>query len=248
MYNYIYDDNGVYIKNLSNNAEQYGLGQYRFPHNYELRGREITVTGEEGNHVLVFLNKTEMTFDGAKCAYEAVKLDPKLFFVRCGFRFAVIDLKQGLATLILGKEYFYGRISDSDEFPLHSDAGDEMTETYLAWVFGCDRYAVHEHFESGKCRVSWAPHPDVKNDLPCKSIKIKKGIYLVDIQGGVPHFVCADILTNRVILLEDYEHMIAVGAVMGGGRTPTLVTCYGKFLDDPHEIMIPGNVIIDLDK
>lgn len=29
--NYVFDDNGVYIRNLANNAEHLGIGQYKFP-------------------------------------------------------------------------------------------------------------------------------------------------------------------------------------------------------------------------
>ena len=37
MFNYTYDKDGVYIANLANKGEKYGLTQYRLPHNYELQ-------------------------------------------------------------------------------------------------------------------------------------------------------------------------------------------------------------------
>ncbi len=43
--------------------------------------------------------------------------------------------------------------------------------------------------------------------------------------------VCAPFFTNRVIMLQDYDHMMTVGCVMGGGFDPIMISGYAKFLN-----------------
>ncbi len=52
--NYVYDDGGVYIKNLANRGEKYGISQYRFAHNYELEGGDFTISAGDKKHKLAF--------------------------------------------------------------------------------------------------------------------------------------------------------------------------------------------------
>ena len=54
MFNYTYDKDGVYIANLANKGEKYGLNQYRLPHNFELAKRSFTITDGREEHVIVF--------------------------------------------------------------------------------------------------------------------------------------------------------------------------------------------------
>jgi hypothetical protein len=248
MFNYVYDQGGVYIKNLSNTADQYGIGQYRFPHNYELVGKEFTIREGDKTHRLKFLRKDAAELDGKARDFEALKLEATTYFVRLGFDVAVVDLGQGLITLIQGDEYFYGKIDGLyQESAAHADAHDEMVGTGVAWVLGCGRYTVHEFIEEGKCRVRWSPVDAAQNDHPCRATKIKGPMYLVDIKGFVPFNVCASILTERVIALQDYDHMMTVGCVMGGGMTPVMISGYARFLGEENVVHIPGGAVLRLD-
>jgi hypothetical protein len=248
MFNHHFDQDGIYIKNLSNTGDHYGIGQYRFPHNYELVGKQFTIYDGDEKHHLNFLRKDYMELDGKGREFESLKLEATTYFVRLGFDVAVVDLDQGLITLIQKDKYFYGKIEgqyvDGAE---HKDAGDEMVGTGVAWVLGCGRYVKHEYFEEGKCHVSWAPIDEAKNEHPCKATKIKGPLFLVDIKGWVPYNTCAPILTERVIMLQDYDHMMTVGCVMGGSMTPIMISGYARFLDEENLVRIPGGAVISLD-
>ena len=113
--NYVYDDGGVYIKNLANCGEKYGIGQYRFAHNYELAGKDFTITAGDREYKLAFRSKTNVVFEGKEYAYECLKLELNTYFVRFGLNVAVVDLEQRLVTLILGDEYIYGAIGCPDQ-------------------------------------------------------------------------------------------------------------------------------------
>ena len=253
MFNHVFDEGGVYIKNLSNTADQYGIGQYRFPLNYELLNQEFVISDGENRHRLHFIRKDYMELDGKGCDYEALKIEATTYFVRIGFHVAIVDLGQGLITLIQGDTYFYGKIenyekSDGAENPAHSDAKDEMVGTAVSWVLGCERYVVHEFIEEGKCRVGWSPSETATNDHPCKATKIKEPIYLIDIKGTVPYYVCAPVLTERFIALQDYEHMLTVGCVMGGGMIPTMISGYARILDEDENVAhLIGGTSVKLD-
>ena len=236
--NYVYNDDGVYIKNLANNAEKYGIGQYRFPHNYELAGKDFTITAGDKEYKLGFKCKEHAVFEGKKYAYECLKLELNTYFICFSLNVAVIDLEQCLATLILGDEYIYGNIKHPDQKSKHGSssashggAGDDMVGTNVAWILGCGRFTSQDFYEAGKCRVAWSPRENEPYEQPCKATKIKDPIYLVDIEGRVHQGVFAPFFTNRVIMLQDYDHMMTVGCVMGKGFDPILVSGYAKFLN-----------------
>ena len=245
MYNYKIEENGVFIKNLANTADQYGITQYRLPLNYELLGKEFTISDGESKHHLHFIRKDYMELDGKGCFYESLKIETTSFFVRLGYNIAVVDLAQNLITLIIGDEYFYGAIDNMDQAgAAHVDAPDDMVGTSISWVLGAGRYVVHEFLERAMCRVSWSPLDAAKNDHPCKVTKIRGPLYLVDVKGFVPYHTCAPIMTNRYIALQDYERMFTVGCVMGRGSEPFLISGYARFLDEGKIIrMIGGRTI-----
>jgi hypothetical protein len=234
MFNYSFDKNGVYIGNLSNNGEKYGITQYRFSHNYELAKKEFVLSDGATKHTLTFKCKKLAAIDGVECQYESLKLEKKTYLVRLGFNVAVVDLRQGLITLIMGKEYFYGKIEGADipEGAAHIDAGDEMLETNVAWHLGCNRFVWHEFIEKGSVRVRWSPNPESKNDLPCKATKINYPIFLVDIEGYGPFYSDAPKLLERCIFLQDYDHMMTVGVIFAGGEIPMMVSGFAKFMGE----------------
>jgi len=252
MFNYEFDKGGVYIKDLSNTADHHGIGQYRFPLNYELVGKEFTIWEGDRSHRLSFIRKDYMELDGNGNDFESLKIEATTYFVRIGFNVAVVDLGQGLITLIQGDTYFHGKIENfvnagSPESAGHTEAPDDMIGTSVAWVLGFERYVVHEFIEKGECRISWSPLDTAKKNHPCKTVKIKEPIYLVDIRGIVPYHVCADVLTTRFIALQDYEHMMTVGCLMGRGISPTMISGYARHLGDENVVRLPGGKTVRLD-
>jgi hypothetical protein len=236
--NYVYDDGGVYIRNLANRGEKYGIGQYRFPHNYELADKKFTITAAGGNYEMAFKGKDYAVYEGKEYAYECLKLVSDTYFVRFGLNVAVVDLEQRLVTLALDDSYICGAIrypdpkSDGGCLPSgHCSAGDDMVGTHVAWILGCGRFTSQDFHEAGMCRVAWSPREDDPYEQPCKATRIRGPVYLVDIRGGVHQGVCAPFFTNRVIMLQDYDHMMTVGCVMGRGFDPVMISGYGKFLN-----------------
>ncbi len=233
MFNYTFDKNGVYIGNLSNNGEKYGITQYRFALNYELAGKEFVLSDGSAKHTLKFKCRKRAAIDGAECFYESLKLEVKTYLVRLGFNVAVVDLRQGLITLITGKDYFYGKIEGAviPEGAAHADAKDDMTGTNVAWNLGCGRLVWQEFIEEGKVRVRWSPNTESKSDLPCRATKINYPVFLVDIEGYGPFYSDAPNLLERCIFLQDYDHMMTVGVIFAGGETPMMVSGFAKFMD-----------------
>ncbi|NLT40877.1 MAG: hypothetical protein GXX89_10535 [Clostridiales bacterium] len=236
MFNYTYDKNGVYIGNLSNKGEKYGITQYRFSHNYELAKKSFTITDGTTEHVITFEDKRKAFVDGRECEYESLKLQVKTYLVRLGYDAAVVDLQQNLITLIRGleKDYFYGRIVGAEipEGAAHVDAGDTMVETNVAWYLGCDRFVWHEFLDEKTVRVKWSPNTSSKNDLPYKATKINYPILLVDIWGYGPFYSDVPSTLERCIFLQDYDHMMTVGLVYCGGELPMMVTGFAKYMDE----------------
>ena len=159
--NYVYDDGGVYIKNLANCAEKYGIGQYRFPHNYELAGRDFTITAGDKEYKLAFKCKKNVVFEGKEFTYECLKLELNTYFIRFGLNVAVVDLEQCLATLILGDRYIYGDIGYADQKragdcsqAVHGCAGDDMVGTNVAWILGCGRFTAQDFYEEPRASRS----------------------------------------------------------------------------------------------
>jgi hypothetical protein len=236
--NYVYDDGGVYIKNLANCAEKYGISQYRFPHNYELAGKNFTITVGDKKYGLEFKCKKNVVLEGKEYAYECLKLELNTYFICFSFNVAVVDLEQCLVTMILGDEYIYGKIGYTDQKckgdysqASHGWTDDDMVGTNVAWILGCGRFTAQDFCEAGKCRVAWSPRENESYEQPCKATKIKGPIYLIDIKGRVHQGVCAPFFTNRVIMLQDYDRMMTVGCVMGKGFDPILISGYAKFLN-----------------
>jgi hypothetical protein len=236
--NYVYNDDGVYITNLANCAEKHGIGQYRFAHNYELAGMNYTVVAKDKEYKLSFKCKKNLVFEGKEYSYECLKLELNTYFTRFGLNVAVVDLEQRLVTLILGNEYIHGAIGCPDpkrgrdaSQAGHCYAGDDMVGTNVAWILGCGRFTTQDFYEAGKCRTAWSPRENEPCEHPCRATKVKGPIYLVDIPGRVHKDVCAPFFTTRVLMLQDYDRMMAVGCVMGDGLDPIMISGYAKFLN-----------------
>jgi len=227
--------------NLSNRAEQLGAAQYRRPLNYDLAGKTLTLTAPDGEQAeLFFRDRTTVvaTVEGEKeiSQYEVTKLDPETYFVSYGltFRAAVLELEMGIAALS-GKEpgtYSFFHIGDSAaELP---QLTDEMTGTYVRWVFGCERYMLHEYNGDGTCRCIWSPRTDRARMVPATYIKVKQGVYLVELNRTSPFYTDFPQGFSRVVMLQDYERVSFVGAMDSPATNVTVsVSGYGLDPDTP---------------
>ena len=224
--NYVFDDNGIYIRNLANNGDELGIAQYRFPHNYELIGKEFKVAG----NTITIKCRFFAEVNGAECKYECEKLEKDMYFVQLGLDCAVLDLEKGQAALVLGGEVIVGAIEGiGTEAPAF--AGDEMVETDVLWIMGCGRYIEQEFISADTVRTAWAPRDEKKADNSYKAVKFRNSFYFVVAESGDLKNVCAPFFTRRVALLEDYERCMAVGSVMGEGFDPIVVSAYANFRD-----------------
>lgn len=229
--NYIYDDGGVYIKNLANSGEQHGITQYRYPLNFELVGKTITAAADGKEYTLDFDCRKRLTFQGGHIPYQCLKCAPGLYFVLFGSDVAVVDFNGGAVTLILEGEFILAAMKGVPGAKAHTWAGDGMVDTNVRWVLGCGRY-VNQHFVSAdKIAASWAPRDEKVAENPYKAVKVGGPYYLVDMKSDVLKNTCAPFFTDHVILLQDYDRCMAFGCVMGKGFDPMMVTAYAKFLD-----------------
>lgn len=233
MSNMTFDKGGVYIKSLANDGKKYGVSQYRFAHNFELAGKELKFKAEGKEHTLNFLCGKNVEFDGKKYGYEALKLSKEIYFVLFGKICGVVDLEQDYVTLIDGDEYMQGSTGCSccGGKPVHVPAGDKMVGTNVAWILGVGRYTCQEFSAEGKCKVSWSPRDNDQDEYDCKALEIKYPMFLVDIKGGVRACVTAPFFTERVVMLQDYDHMMTVGCLFQKGGDPVMFSGYAKFLN-----------------
>ena len=226
----IFDEKGAYMPSLANNAEQYGIAQYRFPHNYEFVGKEFVIETSGKEYAIKFNCKQCAEVNGEKCDYESEKLEKEMYFVRLGFKAVALDLMNDQAVIYDNGEILPGIIKGSGA-ALPAFTTDDMVETKVSWVFGCDRYITQEFISNDTVRTSWAPLNDKKADNKYTAIKLRDTFYFVNAESNVLKNTCAPFFTERVLLLEDYERCMTAGCVMGKGFDPMMVAGYARFED-----------------
>ena len=229
--NYFYDEGGVYIESMANMAEQYGIGQYRYPHNYELVDKAFTVEADGREYTLDFKCRVNVLFNGKLVEYECIKCAPGLYFVRFGFDVAAIDLNNSAVTLILEGDWVFGTIKGAEGAAAHSCAGDEMVGTKVRWVLGCGRYVNQEFASDNTVKAAWSPREEKITENAYKAAKLGGPYYLVDMKSDILKNVCAPFFTDHVIMLQDYDRCMTFGCVFGKGFDPIMITGYAKFLD-----------------
>lgn len=230
MRNYTYVEGGVFIKSKANMAEQYGIGQYRYPLNYELVGKTVTAVADGKEYTLEFACKKNVVFNGAKTEYECIKCAPGLYFVRVGFDVAVIDYKNSAVTFIIEGDIVCAAFKGVEGAAAHTCAGDEMVGTKVRWVLGCDRYINQEFTAADKMNVAWSPRDEKVTENAYRAVKIGGPYYLVDMKSDILKDVCAPFFTDHVIAVQDYDRCMTFGVVFGKGFDPIMITGYAKFL------------------
>ncbi|MCL1834805.1 MAG: hypothetical protein FWG48_01480 [Oscillospiraceae bacterium] len=220
--------------NMTNDGSKYGVDQYRFAHNYEFEGKSFTVDAGGRKYALTFTGRDKLTFDNGSgkqdVEWECHKIEADTYFIRFGGNIAVFELAGGNATLALPEGYAFGTIENHSIAAQSLAHGftDEMADTEVRWVFGCFKFAQHKYIDAGKCSVAWSPKEKEGAEHPAKFVKIKDGIYLVDITGGAPAGTCAPEGLARTVLLEDFEHSMFVGCVFAKDGAMA-VSGYGEY-------------------
>lgn len=230
--NYIYDEGGVYIRNMANMGEKYGVDQYRYPHVYELEGKEFTVEADGKTYQFNFVCKYNVVMNGEKYEYECLKAEPGFYYVRFGYNVLVVDLPGGRATIGMDGEYVSGVVQGVEsDAPVHAPAGDEMVDTKVRWTFGCKKYLEQSFVSADKVLAVWSPHDEKTDENSYRAIKLRGPYYLVDMEVVAPRNVCCPVYTTHVVLLEDFDRCMAYGCFFGNGMEPVLVTGYAAFPD-----------------
>ena len=218
--------------NFANDGAKYGIDQYRFARNYDFKDKSFTITAGSDKYTLKFIGRDKVSFDSGKAKQdsdcECLKIEADTYFVRFGASFAVLEMSAGAATLVLPEGYVFGVI-DGASGALHSFT-DEMVGTGVRWMLGCYKFADHIYLGSNKCKAAWSPKEGDFKDYDAKYVKIKEGIFLVDITGNTPAGVCAPDGCDRVIMLEDFEHAMLVGCATSKAGA-MMISGYGEFPD-----------------
>ncbi|MCL2124512.1 MAG: hypothetical protein FWH33_00800 [Oscillospiraceae bacterium] len=221
--------------NHANNGAKYGIDQYRFAHNYDFKDKTLAIASDAIKHSFRFAGKNKLEYDAGKGSesfdYECLKLDVDTYFVRFGTNVAVFEMTGGVGALVLADGFVFGAVDQAGQ----AQSGaipcltDEMTDTAVTWVLGCDKFFSRIYAEAGLCRAAWAPAKADFAEYPAKCVKIKEGMFLTDVTEPIPDGSCAPAGSDRIIALEDYERMMLVGCVFGK-NPPLMISGYGEFI------------------
>lgn len=242
---------GVYIPNLANTAEQYGIGEYRFAHNYELCGQKFELKAGDKVCVLEFAGGHpdggfKATLDGVEAEWECEKLEKDLYFVRLGDTAIALWLEGGKAVVCPADGDPVCCTIGDGEAPV--EAGDMMVETQVRWTLGVNRYIDQIFCAPGKAKTAWSrntvnigngrksfrdawePAEADYNDEDIKAVSISDRYFLV-VQPApvIPEGVVAPTDIKRIVMLQDYDRTMVVGCAFGD--EPIMLAGYGKFLD-----------------
>ena len=228
---YTWDDKGVYVKNLCHDGSNYGITQYRYPHNYELVGKKFTLVCSKCGRefALEFLCKKNLNFEGTVYPYEALKAGPKVYFVLFDYTWMVVDLNTQAVTFRSEDTIVYTTVKGAEGAAPHAPAGDEMVGTKLGWIFGYNRMLTQDFISEDRVKAAWSPRDQKFAENAYTAVKVGGPYYLVDMKTDVLSKVCAPFFTDHVVLLQDYDHCMAFGAIYGKGFEPMLVTGYARF-------------------
>ena len=203
--------------NWTNDGSRYGLSQYRWPLDFELAGRTLTLRAGERTHRLAFQDREFVDCDGVLSRYEALKPGSDSHFVVFGetLAYAVLDLGGGTALLKPdgAEDFAFCRIDGvGGNAPLPAET-QEMTGTQVRWCFGCGRFVEHTYLDGGRCRCVWSPRTDRERDWPARYVKLAEGRYLVEVNGTSPFRTDMPQSYSRLVLVQDYDRLLTVGCV-----------------------------------
>ena len=202
---------------LTNDGSRYGLTQYRWPLDYELAGRTLTLRGGERTYRLAFQDREFVDFDGVLSRYEALKPEADAHFVVFGetLAYAVLDLARGTALLKPDGtgDFAFCRIDGFDCGAPLPAATEEMAGTYVRWNFGCGRFVEHAYLDGGRCRCVWSPRTDREREWPARCVKLAEGRYLTEVDGTSPFRTDMPQSYSRLVLVQDYDRLLTVGCV-----------------------------------
>ena len=209
--------------NMTNDGRDYGITQYRWPLDFELAGRALTLRSEEKTYCLRFQDREFIDCDGTLSQYEAIKLDADLHVVFFGetLAAAALDLARGTAAIRIGAEgpWDFCRVEGfgdgAAELPSYTD---EMAGTHVRWCFGCERYMEHDYLPGGRCRSVWSPRADRVREVNAQYIRLSEGKYLVELDRTPPYRTDTPQGFSKVLLAQDWARLLTVGCIY----SPTL--------------------------
>lgn len=216
--------------NQTNNGAKYGVTQYAHPHAYELSKKTLTFADGQGNaYTLEFRDTHTVRFTAPGVnelsQYEAAKLDGTTYLVAFGlvFRAAVIDTETGCAAFTTEEKGGYV-LCTAEGAEQKFALTDEMTDTYVRWVYGCDRSIVNEHIGGGKCRCAWSPRQEIVRTVPVTEIRLKDSFYLVELNSSFPRNVDFPSSYTRNVMVQNYDKMEFVGCIYSPTTNQTFMT------------------------
>jgi hypothetical protein len=207
--------------NLANTAEKYGIGEYRFAHNYELAGKNLTVVADGKEYPVKFTDCEKAEFGGKKVEWEAEKLNATLYFVRLGADSAVLCLKRASGALPARQEDAALRDDQGEEVRRGPGAGrrrhggderalDVRREPLRGPRELCEGQGtprvVEETVMAGKPEDvpnGWEPQPDDytwRTSRRCTSAD--RSMWWTS-RRKIPEGCCAPAGVKRIVLLED---------------------------------------------
>lgn len=241
---------GIYIPNLANDAKQYGIGEYRFAHNYEFVGRTFKIAADGKEYTLHFCCQKNVEFNGEKTCWECEKLTNRMYFVRFGDNCAAIDLDRGLATLVLDGAPVCGVIDGFAPEEKQALCTDDMVGTFVRWTFGVNRFVNQDYCAPGKIRSAWArntvhigggrsfrdgwaPKEEEYAEEDAVEIKLGGPYFLVIVDAKMPQGegYCAPADVKKLVLLQDYDRCMTVGCAFGAEGGPIMMAGYATFLN-----------------
>lgn len=220
---------------------KYGIGQYRYPHSFQLTGAAVSGRTEEGRSVrLEFLDRTRLVIDRGDgepvvSVYECLPVARGVFFVslEIGALFAVIDLEAGQLVLIDvdAETHLTASLDGSATVPVR--VSDEMAGTAVAWVVG-DGKEVRQRFRpDGRVHQGWSPRFDRSHECEVTAFDLGRGLFVVDVAGFAGPGLHVPQGLGRLVMVQDYARMTAVGAVVATTfNDRVLLGAYGRFLED----------------
>ena len=185
---------------IVNDGAAHGIGQYRFPHNYELAGRSFDFEAREEKKFLFFMDCRRLSFNGAEYEYECHKIENNIYFVRYGLDAIVLDTAANRFFLL-------------DE----AEGCADMSGTDIVWNYGFGRSLRRRHGEGSACEYMWS-YGDGFAATEIRSRHIRDGVYFVDFECRIPAELNPDGGVCRVIMLEDYERLMFTGCIICGEK------------------------------
>ena len=221
------------LRNFTLSGEDYSL--YAPPGNYELRGKQFTVTFNGGKRLT-------LSFPSERSP-RCVKITDSVWLIATlppePLAACVLDLEAGLVTRAIplhdgGFELSFGAL-EGISGPLHK-LTNELTGNTVEWIFGAaDSSVIRIGFEDNTVALT---RPFARGEPKLlasgfNAVKITETVYL---QTAI---VTCDKKVMSVCLLSDFHRVLSVGCVFGPGEAARIIGGHGRFPKDAYSNYLP---------